>query len=1278
MHTEAVTEGGAGVTPAALAPAAAALARTWLRADDAGSVPPRRSAAGRAGAAEGSASRRLAALVADPAGLDLALGVVDAVARPEDVRVAARALARLGASAPSSASFLAPVDRALLGVGRRIAPLAPGLVVPQARRRLRRLVGHLVLDARDPALARHLAALAADGFAANLNLLGEAVLGEAEAARRAAGVRALVARADVEHVSVKVSALTSQIGPWDTGGSAALVADRLRPVYRAAATRNPAVLVTLDAEEYRDLDLTVEVLTCLLGEPDLLGLEAGIAVQAYLPDALGVLERVLAFARWRRERGGARVKVRLVKGANLAMERVHAEARGWVPAPYGTKAETDASFLRLLDVVLRPDVTDALRVGVGSHNLFDLALAHLLAHGRGVAEALDVEMLQGMAPAQARAVRDDVGRVILYTPVVAPEDFGVAVAYLVRRLEEAAAGENFLHALAAPPRRAARAWAAQEDAFLRSVADLSRVGALPRRRAREGPLEDVEPGVATAQGATAEGATAEGATAEVATAEVASADSATAEVATAEVATAEGATALHGGAPVLAFANAPDTDPALAANRSRALRALAAPPRGPASSVFTKVSDVDRVVARSLEVYPAWAALDAAGRAAVLRTAAAHLENRREDLWTVMAHEGGKTVVEADPEVSEAVDFARYYAEQALALEGVDGARFAPVRLTVVTPPWNFPVAIPLGSALAALAAGSAVILKPAPATPVCVEVAGGAVRTALEAHGLPADVLQVVRSDEGDAGRRLVTHPDVGAVVLTGSIETARLFASWRPDLRLLAETSGKNAIVVTPSADLDLAVADVVRSAFGHAGQKCSAASLVIAVGSVATSPRFRRQLVDAVASVRVAWAEDAGAAMGPLIEAPSGKLLRALTTLDPGESWLVEPRRLDTSGRLWSPGLKEGVAPGSFFHLTECFGPVLGVMTARTLEEAIALQNAPRFGLTGGLHSLDGGEIALWLDRVEVGNAYVNRHITGAIVRRQPFGGWKASSVGPGAKAGGPNYVAQLGDWVPDGVPRELGEVAPRVAARLGALLPLLESSDAGTVAAPEAGHEAAPDAAPNTATAVATGAAATGAAADVAWLRAAVGSDARAWAEEFGREHDPSGLAGESNVFRYRPVPRLVLRAQAGARWADVLRVLLAADLAEVPVTLSVDPALVAALPGGGSGGGGGSGAGGSAAGAVGEARRHLPPDWSVEGEAEAAASIAGLPEASRVRVIGDPGTLREAAARSGATLLAGPVLAAGRREMLSVLREQAVSRTLHRFGQVARGARRPPA
>jgi RHH-type proline utilization regulon transcriptional repressor/proline dehydrogenase/delta 1-pyrroline-5-carboxylate dehydrogenase len=228
------------------------------------------------------------------------------------------------------------------------------------------------------------------------------------------------------------------------------------------------------------------------------------------------------------------------------------------------------------------------------------------------------------------------------------------------------------------------------------------------------------------------------------------------------------------------------------------------------------------------------------------------------------------------------------------------------------------------------------------------------------------------------------------------------------------MGETSGKNALVITAAADEDAAIRDLVRSAFGHAGQKCSAASLAIVEASVYDDPVFMRRLADAVRSVRVGAADDLATMTGPLIGAPSAKLARALTTLEPGERWLVEPACVDAARHVWTPGVRSGVRPGSWFHLTECFGPVLGLMRADSLDHAIELQNAVEFGLTGGIHSLDEHEVAHWLERVEVGNAYVNRHITGAIVQRQPFGGWKKSSVGCGPKAGGPFYVEALGTW------------------------------------------------------------------------------------------------------------------------------------------------------------------------------------------------------------------------------------------------------------------------
>jgi RHH-type proline utilization regulon transcriptional repressor/proline dehydrogenase/delta 1-pyrroline-5-carboxylate dehydrogenase len=275
----------------------------------------------------------------------------------------------------------------------------------------------------------------------------------------------------------------------------------------------------------------------------------------------------------------------------------------------------------------------------------------------------------------------------------------------------------------------------------------------------------------------------------------------------------------------------------------------------------------------------------------------------------------------------------------------------------------------------------------------------------------MPPDVVQLVRTPDDDVGRHLITHADVATVVLTGAYETAQMFHDWKPQLRLIAETSGKNAMVVTGGADLDLAIKDIVRSAFGHAGQKCSAASLAILEAGLYDDARFLGRLADAVRSLRVGPAADLATMMGPIVKPAADKLLRALTTLDRGEAWIVEPRRLDGEGRLWSPGVKIGVRPASFFHRTECFGPVLGVMRARDLDEALALQNATEFGLTGGLHSLDPDEIGHWTAQVEVGNAYVNRHTTGAIVRRQPFGGWKHSAVGPGAKAGGPSDILRF---------------------------------------------------------------------------------------------------------------------------------------------------------------------------------------------------------------------------------------------------------------------------
>ncbi|MFS0734889.1 bifunctional proline dehydrogenase/L-glutamate gamma-semialdehyde dehydrogenase [Microbacterium sp. 1P10UB] len=1203
------------------------------------------------------AAERLAGVLKDPNGLPFTIGFVDGVMRPESLSAAASNLQRV---APLVPGFLPWYLRGAVRLGGTMAPVLPTPVVPIARRVLREMVGHLVVDARPDKLGPAIAALRESGARLNLNLLGEAVLGEQEALRRLEGIHELIRRDDVDYVSVKVSAIASHISMWAFDEVVDKVVDRLLPLYETAASTADApqgpTFINLDMEEYRDLDLTIAVFTRILEDPRLRGLEAGIVLQAYLPDALPALRRLTAWAQERVAVGGARIKIRLVKGANLAMEHVDAVMHDWPLATYDAKVDSDANYLRCLDEALRPESTAAVRIGVAGHNLFDIAYAWLLAGERGVRDGIEFEMLLGMAQGQVEAVAREVGHVLLYVPVVRPDEFDVAISYLVRRLEENASSDNFLSAafdIAEDPSMFAR----ERDRFeasLRRAADPALTVGSHRsqdRSAEAGPdasdttdtadvlTRDADDDHATqvvlgiARSASAE----PGDTVPLAPESNAVGFGGQAFVDTAVFAPRE-STERALGAP--GFANAADSDPSLPANREWARRIVArvaASTQGEATIDAALVDEADRleeIVANVRDAAVAWGSRPAADRAAVLQNAARVLESRRGELIEVAASETGKMLAEADVEVSEAVDFANYYAATARELDRVSGAVFVPARLTVVTPPWNFPLAIPAGGVLAALAAGSGVVFKPAPQARRCAAV----IADALWDAGVPREVLALVDIDEGDLGQRLISHPDVDRVILTGSWETAALFRSWRPDLPLLAETSGKNAMIVMPSADLDLAASDLIKSAFGHAGQKCSAASLAILVGPVARSQRFARQLVDAATSLRVGPPSDPLAEVGPVIEPPQGKLAWALSELEGEEKWLVKPRPLDHgeeyAGRFWTPGIRTGVQPGSRFHLEEVFGPVLGVMHAPTLAAAIELQNAVAYGLTAGLYTQSPEDLALWLDRVQAGNLYVNRGITGAIVQRQPFGGWKRSSVGAGTKAGGPNYLIGLGSWRPSsGGPSSATLHLRGLDSRITAVI---------EAAQPSLDYEA------------------------FEWLRRGALADAISWSREFGQVRDVSRLGVERNLFRYRPVD-VAVRATADASWQSILRVVLAGIRSGSTFAVSLPTGLPTGLPA--------------------EVRRALgDADVSVfvESDAEWLGRMstrrgADSARAPRVRLVGPPesvaalhGDLAEAVAGDpDLAVYANEVTTAGRIELLPFLHEQAIAITAHRFGNADR-------
>ncbi len=1068
--------------------------------------------------------QRVAALLDDPVGQAFVSALTDRAHRSTNgerlLEQVKGLVAALGI--PKSLSTWDKLElRALRAFGSRV----PELTARAVRRRIDEDAKPYLAPADPDGLARFLSERKDQRLRVNVNHLGEEVLGEADAARMLEKYLELLARPGVDTISVKLSSIDNRIDllAWDA--TLARLSQKLGRIYRAAlenptagVTGTPeAKLVYLDMEAYRDLGLTVELFERVLSAPELSRLSAGIVLQAYVPDSHQHQARLVAWARARVAKGGAPIRMRLVKGANLMMERIEAGLSGLEQPTYSSKHDVDASFKRMLRFGTLPQHAAAVRLGVGSHNLFDIAYTLVLRAHHGVEDAIEPEMLEGMADPLRRVVVRVAGRVLVYAPSVDARDFPSAVAYLVRRLDENTSEENFLrHSFSMGPGDSS--FESERERFLlaaRSAADVSTESRRTQDRSRAPSSPNAE-----------------------------------------------------------YFDNEPDTDFTRAENRvwlraaleranrhhgtlvSRVVgRELSGSPRpgfdpSRPGAVPYEVSVLDRkgvleTIEAAHRVAPAWASVPPERRETLLLDAAEALRQARSELVGLIVLDGGKRALEADVEVSEAIDFAEYYARQHRRLR--ERLFLEPKGLTVVTPPWNFPLSIGLGGALAALVAGNAVLVKPSPETPLVLARA----LEILWKAGIPEDALGLVLTVD-DAAEPLVTDPRVKVVVLTGGTETARLFRHLRPTLDLLAETGGKNVMIVSAMSDREQAVTHAVRSAFGYAGQKCSALSVLVLEREVYRSASFRKKLADAALSLPVGSAWDPESVVTPLIRPPGGALLRALGALDEGERWLVEPSRSKQNERLVGPGVRWGVARDSFAHQVELFGPVLSVMEADGIEHALELANATPYGLTAGLQSLDAAEQRLFLERANAGNLYVNRPITGAIVGRQPFGGRKDSSVGSGVKAGGPNTLLALA--------RALGD---RPKAPVGLPLSRGPRVPPGAAAKTKAVHRPPPELGPL---------------ADIVAdrlrdaekleqeaLARRLRSYENALALEMEPLHPQDEVFGHEDVFTYQPA-RVAIVALKGTSDLDLLTALVAARLVRAAVEIHLDEAMSGPLVG----------------------------------------------------------------------------------------------------------------
>jgi len=1118
--------------------------------------------------------------------------------------------------------FFSRWDRALLKGFQSFGGYLPGVALPLVKEEMQKETANVILPGEKEVLTAHLRARAREGTRMNVNSLGEAILSEADAATRLEEYLDLLRWPEIEVVSIKISTLYSQISPVARRETVAVLCERLERLIRAASEQKfvrpdgteVSKFVYLDMEEYRDLELTAAAFMQTLDRPGLEPARAGIALQAYIPDSYRVLKRIQEWARHRVATGGSRLTVRLVKGANMEMERVEASIRGWPQAPYKTKLETDANYRRMIHAAMQPENLAAMDVGVASHNLFELAYGLVLAVERDALDCVQFEMLEGMANQQRRALCELARNVLLYAPACKKENFINAIGYLVRRLDENTGPDNFLrHAFKIEVD--SPEWARLEKGFLDALAAVPRVTDAPRRIQDRRIPSPVTQAVANGW---------------------------------------------------QNFINEPDTDFSLPQNSEWAEQ-IAAQWRGRCGENAVRIplviageefysgresrdcldpsrpgvvvgryqqateADIHRAVEYAAADPDDWRTMSPQQRFEVLGRVAQEIRRARADLMGAALANGGKTLLESDPEVSEAVDFVEFYRATALWWQTMPTLQARPKGVVVVVSPWNFPIAIPCGGIAVALAAGNTVILKPASDT---VLVAWELCQCFWRA-GISKRVLQFVPCAGGGPGRKLVNHFKVNAVVLTGGTETALAMLRDEPKLALFAETGGKNATIVTALSDRDQAIKHVLHSAFSHSGQKCSATSLLLLEAEVYDDPQFRKSLCDAVQSMKVGSAWELDTRVGPLIRPPSGDLKSALEKLGPGEEWAVKPRQAGDNPNLWSPGVKYGVRRGSYSHLTEFFGPVLSVMRFESLSEAIQIVNETGYGLTSGIESLDERECTEWQEAVQAGNLYVNRVTTGAVVLRQPFGGCGKSVFGPGMKAGGPNYVAQFMDFAD--TPSVNFSAAVVETEWLKKFLAELRKQGTKFDLNVET----------------------------IERIQIAAASFEQNYRTEFSQQHDHFRLIGQDNYRHYRAIDCIRVRVHAADTPFDLFARVIAARLVGAEVTISSPVGLESRAA--------------TCLQTIARVIGIVIP--FVEETDEQLAQVIRKQKTDRVRYAAPNRVsvdVLRAAAEAYVSVVSVPVVAEGRLELLWYVREQSLSEDYHRYGNLGARADEPRA
>ncbi len=835
-----------------------------------------------------------------------------------------------------------------------------------------------------------------DGFAFVIDVLGEATLSEADAeayvktylnlleelGERQRGWKALGDDPDSEldwghapkiNIAVKPTALYSQTRPQDLEGSAEAICQRLRPIMDKVVSVEG--FLCIDMESSRSREIILEVYRRLRLEyrdyPHF-----GLALQAYLKETERDLDELIGWARKNR----VEISIRLVKGAYWDYETVVSEQNSWEPPVFTCKAESDVAFERLARTLLENHAI--CHLACGSHNIRSIAAVQEMALELEVPESrYEFQVLYGMAEPIRKGLLKTTGRVRLYAP------FGKMVpgmAYLVRRLLENTANDSFL--------RQSFAEGVAMEQLLTDPAE----AVPPQKKSEPPPLGGLppfrsEPAIDFTRGHNRR-------------AFRKALDQVRSQLGRAYP-------LLIGGQEVKTKARLASVNPA---NPEEIV--------GYASQAG--VEETEAAIDAARKALDGWRDTPPEERAACLVRAAQAARQRLFELSAWQVLEIGKQWDQAYGDVTEAIDFLEYYAREMIrlgkvqrlgCLPGEENSYFyEPKGVAAVIAPWNFPLAISCGMTAAAIVAGNPVVFKPSNLTPV---IGHQLVEIFAEA-GLPPGVFNYLPGASGTMGDTLVGHPDISLIAFTGSLEVglhiveqaAKVHPGQAQVKKVIAEMGGKNAMIIDDDADIDEAIPNVLASAFAFQGQKCSACSRVIVLDEI--HDLFVERLVEAARALSVGPPENPAYTLGAVCEEKAVERIRSYIALGKQEGTLLYQGEVpETAGYYVPITIIGGITPDHRLANEEIFGPVLAVMKARDFDQALDWANAPPFALTGGIFSRSPDHLLRASREFRVGNLYLNRSITGALVGRQPFGGSYMSGLG--TKAGGPDYLLHFMD-------------------------------------------------------------------------------------------------------------------------------------------------------------------------------------------------------------------------------------------------------------------------